>query len=56
MGLTLTCIEGNAQDLNNAAPGGAVVVALGDACTAIDDLLGDPTVIVGPGNTIDVIT
>jgi len=32
------------------------VAARIDACTTIDDLLGDPTVIVGPGNTIDVTT
>jgi len=32
------------------------VAARIDACTAIDDLLGDPTVIVGPGDTIDVTT
>ena len=56
MGLTLTCTEGNAQDTNDATPDDLGVVALGDTCTATDDLLGDPTVIVGPGDTIDVIT
>jgi len=42
--------------MNDAAPDDPGVVALGDACTAIDDPLGDPTVIVGPGDTIDVTT
>ena len=42
--------------MNDVAPDDPGVVALGDACTAIDDLLDDPTVIVTPGDTIDVTT
>jgi len=42
--------------VNDVAPDDPGVVALGDACTAIDDLLDDPTVIVTPGDTIDVTT
>jgi len=55
-GSTLTCTEGNALDVNDAVPDDPGVAARIDACTAIDDLLGDPTVIVGPGDTIDVTT
>jgi len=56
VGSTLTCTERNVVDMNDVAPDDPGVAALGDACTAIDDPLGDPTVIVGPGDTIDVTT
>ena len=53
---TLTCAEGNAVDVNDAAPDDPVVFALEDDGTAIFVSLGDSTVIVALGDTTDTIT
>ena len=56
IGFSLSCAVGSAVDVNDAVPDDPGMVVVEDAWTPIDVPLCDPTVIVGRGDTTEVIT
>ena len=44
------------MDVNDAASNDTAVCASKDRCSSIDVVMGDPTAIVGPGDTTEFIT